>query len=342
MHSLLESFKTVLANVCIYLCCHAMRLLVYLMYFFQKPQRLPPVTDEILMCSATSLAAAIRHGKIKSVDLVLAYIQRILEVEPIINAVIDHCFNDALRDAEAADLLVVSCTKSVKQLSQEKPLLGVPFSVKDGIAVQDMLQDAGSLMYEGNRSTDDSPAVALMRAAGAIPLLVTNVPELCIWGDTHNLLYGTTVNPHDTRRGPGGSSGGEGSLLASAGSLIGLGTDMVGGVRIPAAYCGVFGHKPTSGVVPNTGLLPDVGENMREYNCVGPMTRYSEDLLLVLKVLAGSEAYQLRLEEEVRLERLKVFFTETDGRVFCSYVTAEARQAVIKASTINEVDQTHT
>ncbi|KAK8777770.1 hypothetical protein V5799_020890 [Amblyomma americanum] len=232
-----------------------------------------------------------------------------------------------------------------------------------------MLQDAGSLMYEGNRSTDDSPAVALMRAAGAIPLLVTNVPELCIWGDTHNLLYGTTVNPHDTRRGPGGSSGGEGSLLASAGSLIGLGTDMVGGVRIPAAYCGVFSHKPTSGmrqdagsllyrgrravedapavsrmraagaiplvltnvpelcawddahnllygttrnphdtrrgpggssgVVPNTGLLPDVGENMGEYNCVGPMTRFSEDLPLLLKVLAGGAADRLRLDEEV-------------------------------------------
>ncbi|KAK8762642.1 hypothetical protein V5799_026095 [Amblyomma americanum] len=235
-----------LAELTAYLWCNAVRLLFHLWFFWQRPRRLPPAKDDILLRSARSIAGAIRKGEVKSVDVVSAYIKRIQEVQPIINAVVDDRFEEALREAEAADQLVASGTSSVQELIHEKPLLGVPFSVKDSIAVKGMRQDAGSLMYRGSRAVEDAPCVARMRAAGAIPLALTNVPELCLWGDAHNLVYGTTRNPHDTRRGPGGSSGGEGSLLASAGSLIGLGTDLAGSVRIPAAYCGIFGHKPTA------------------------------------------------------------------------------------------------
>uniref|UniRef100_A0A023GDQ2 Putative lipid particle n=1 Tax=Amblyomma triste TaxID=251400 RepID=A0A023GDQ2_AMBTT len=330
MPSFMKTCRAVLVEVFVYLWCNATRLLFHLWFFWQRPRSVPPAKDDILLRSATSLAAAIRNGEVKSVDVISAYIRRIEEVQPIINAVVEERFEEALQDAEEVDRLVASGTMSVQQLSEEKPLLGVPFSIKDSIAVKGMRQDAGSLMYRGRRAVEDAPTVARMRAAGAIPLVLTNVPELCLWTDAHNLLYGTTRNPHDTRRGPGGSSGGEGSLLASAGSLVGLGTDIGGSVRIPAAYCGIFSHKPTAGVVPNTGLLPDVGDNMRIYNCVGPMVRFSEDLPLLLKVLAGSTAEEIKLSEEVDIKGLKVFFTETEGSLYFSRVTSEARQAVRK------------
>ncbi|KAL1427739.1 hypothetical protein MTO96_017170 [Rhipicephalus appendiculatus] len=195
-------------------------------------------------------------------DLVSAYIRRIREVQPIINAVVEERFEEALKDAEEVDRLVASGTMSTSQMSKEKPLLGLPFTSKNSIAIK------GYLLVSGTRCMEST-----------------------WWTVAH-------VTPHDTRRSPGGSSGGEGSLLAASGSLIGLGTDIGGSVRIPAAFCGIFGHKPTAGVVPNTGLLPDVGENLTQFNCVGPMTRFAEDLPLILNVLAGSATTSFRLNEK--------------------------------------------
>ncbi|KAL1417554.1 hypothetical protein MTO96_026771, partial [Rhipicephalus appendiculatus] len=265
---------------------------------------------------------------IKSFDLVSAYISRIKEVQPIINAVVEDRFQEALEDAKDVDKLVASGTMSPSQLSKEKPLLGLPFTAKNSIAIKGMRQDAGSVFWHGRRAVEDAPTVAFLRAAGAIPLALTNVPELCMWDDSQNLVDGCTRNPHDTRRSPGGSSGGEGSLLASAGSLIGLGTDIGGSVRIPSAYCGIFGHKPTAGVVPNTGLLPDVGENLEQYNCVGPMTRFAEDLPLLLKVLSGKSTDVFRLNEKVNLKTVKLHYMDNEGSLYISRVVPDARRAV--------------
>ncbi|KAK8785676.1 hypothetical protein V5799_007949 [Amblyomma americanum] len=317
----------------------ACRLLFHILYVWKKPRLLPAAKDDLLLRSATSLAAAIRNGEVKSVELVSAYIGRIREVQPIINAVVEERFQEALREAEEADQLVASATMSRNQLSRQKPLLGLPFSVKNSIAVKGMRHDAGSLFWHGRRAEEDAPSVALLRQAGAIPLVLTNVPELCMWSDSQNLVDGTTRNPHDTRRVPGGSSGGEGSLQASAGSLMGLGTDVGGSVRIPAAYCGIFGHKPTAGVVPNSGLFPDVQGPMAECFCVGPMARFSEDLALLLNVLAGSAANRLRLDEEVDLKTLRVYFTDNEGSLYFSRVTAEARGAVLKVT--RRLKETH-
>lgn len=319
-------------EIIVYIWCNLTRLLFYVWYSWTRHRPLPPITDDLLLRSASSLADDIRNGKIKSVQLISACIRRIRQVQPLINAVVEERFEEALREAEAADRLVASGGKSVEQLKEEKPLLGLPISVKNSIAVKGLRQDAGSLQLKGHRAEEDALSVARLRAAGAIPLVLTNVPELCMWGDAHNLVYGTTRNPHDTRRSPGGSSGGEGSLIAAAGSLIGIGTDIAGSVRIPAAYCGIFAHKATSGIVPNSGLIPDVGDAMRKYNCVGPMTRFSEDLPLLLKVLAAGESNGLRLSDQVNLKSLKLFFTETEGCRLFSRVTYEAQQAVLKVT----------
>ncbi|KAL3208486.1 hypothetical protein MRX96_039044 [Rhipicephalus microplus] len=262
----------------------------------------------LLLRSATSLAADIRNGEVKSVDLVSAYIRRIHEVQPIINAVVEERFEEALKEAGEVDRLVASGTISASQMSKEKPLLGLPFTVKNSIAVKGLRQDAGSLFWHGRRAVEDAQCVAMLREAGAIPLALTNVPEMCLC--------------------PGGSSGGEASLLAAAGSLTGLGTDHGGSVRIPAAYCGVFGHKPTTGVVPITGLMPDIGENLAQFLCVGPMTRFAEDLQLMLKVLAGNATDVFRLNEKVELKNLKLYYMDNEGSLYISRVTTDARQAV--------------
>ncbi|KAL1417552.1 hypothetical protein MTO96_026769 [Rhipicephalus appendiculatus] len=252
---------------------------------------------------------------------------------------VEERFEEALKDAEEVDKLVASGTMSPSQMSNEKPLLGLPFTSKNSIAIKGMRQDAGSLFWHGRRAVEDAPAVALLRAAGAIPLALTNVPEMCMWGDSHNLVDGATLNAHDTRRSPGGSSGGEGTLLAAAGSLIGIGTDIGGSVRIPAAYCGIFAHKPTAGVVPNTGLLPDVGEKFGRFNCVGPMTRFAEDLPLMLNVLAGSPTNAFRLNENVNLSTLKLYYMDTEGSLFISRMTSDIRRVVGKVT--QHLKETH-
>nr|XP_037277892.1 fatty-acid amide hydrolase 2-A-like [Rhipicephalus microplus] len=328
MANFLGSCRELLLELGIYLWCAVTRTLFALWFYWQRPVPLPPVIDKLLLRSATSLAGDIRNGKVKSTDLISAYIRRIREVQPIINAVVEERFEEALKDAEEVDRLVASRTMSESQMSNEKPLLGLPFTVKNSIAVKGLRQDAGSLFWHGRRATEDAPSVALLRAAGAIPLALTNVPELCMWGDSMNLVDGCTRNPYDTRRSPGGSSGGEGSLLAAAGSLMGIGTDLAGSVRVPAAYCGIFAHKATSGVVPNTGLLPDVGENLEQYNCVGPMCRFVEDVSLMLNVLAKYVANRLKLNKKVNIKHLKVHYMDTEGSLYISRVTTEATRAV--------------
>lgn len=332
MGPLSQGCLALVVELVVYVWCNATRLLFYVWFSWTKPRPIPPVTDDLLLRSASSLAADIRIGKVRSVQLLTAYIKRIRQVQPIINAVVEERFEEALREAEEADRLVASGSVSVEQMAAEKPLLGLPLSVKNNIAVKGLLQDAGSPDWKGHRPGEDAPSVARLRAAGAIPLVLTNVPELCMWGDAQNLLYGTTRNPHDTRRSPGGSSGGEGSLIAAAGSLIGVGTDIAGSVRIPAAYCGIFGHKATSGIVPSTGLIPNVGDAMRQYVCVGPMTRFSEDLPLLLNVLAAGEINALRLNKPVDLKSLKLFFMATEGCRYFSRTTYEAQQAVLKVT----------
>ncbi|KAL3208474.1 hypothetical protein MRX96_039033 [Rhipicephalus microplus] len=275
-------------------------MLFALWFYWKKPVPLPPVTDELLLRSATSLAADVRNGEVKSVDLVSAYIRRIREVQPVINAVVEKRFEEALKDAEEVDRLVASETMSSSYMSIKKPLLGLPFTVKNSIAVKGLRQDAGSLFWHGRRAVKDAPCVAMLREAGAIPLALTNVEAVvereASWQQLDLLLVWEP--------------------------------DLGGSVRIPAAYCGVFGHKPTTGVVPITGLMPDVGENLAQFLCVGPMARFAEDLPLMLKVLAGSATDVFRLNEKVNLKSLKLYYMDTEGSLYISRVTTDARQAV--------------
>lgn len=283
-------------------------------FIFRKSERLPPITDAVLLKPATQLAEQIRSGKLKSVNLLKAYIARIQAVQPTVNAVVEERFSDALQEAAEADQLVASRAKSPEELAREKPFLGVPLTTKNCYAVKGMIQDSGLVARAGVRAPQDADCMALMRRAGAIPMAVTNVPELAMYWESYNNLHGRTNNPYDSRRICGGSSGGEGSLIGSAGSVIGIGTDIGGSIRMPAFFNGIFGHKPTTGLVSNKGQYPPARDDSLDFCLVaGPMCRYADDLSPMLRIMAADNLSLVQLDEPVDFSKLKVFYMLDDG-----------------------------
>lgn len=299
-----------------------------------KPKLLPPITDETLLKPATVLAEEIRNGKLKSVDLVERYIRRMRDVQPVINAVVEDRYEEAIAEAEAADQLVASGTVTPEQLAKDKPFLGVPLTTKNCYAVKGMLQDAGLVLRKGFRAPQDADCMALLRKAGAIPLAVTNISELCMWWESYNKLHGRTNNPYDSRRICGGSSGGEGSLIASAGSVFGVGTDIGGSIRMPAFFNGIFGHKPTRGLVSNKGQYPPArDESLDACLAAGPMCRYARDLEPMLAVMAGTRASMVPFNSEVDWSKMTVYYMVDDlGGTLCTPVHPEMKDAVRKVA----------
>ena len=159
------------------------------------------------------------------------------------------------------------------------PLHGVPVTVKEAIAVAGLPQTNGSLLTADVVAPRDARAVANLRAAGAVVMGVTNVPEFCGYYDTDNRVYGRTVNPHDHEHTSGGSSGGESAALAASLSPLGVGSDIGSSVRQPACWTGVYGMKPTRGLVPLAGHAGfGVPPAWQMFAAIGPMTRYAGDL----------------------------------------------------------------
>ncbi|GIX77909.1 fatty-acid amide hydrolase 2 [Caerostris extrusa] len=269
---------------------------------------------------------------VKSVDLVNLYISRIKEVNPLINAAVNFRFEAALEEAQAVDELIACGLKTEEELERATPFLGVPLSVKELIAVKGMPFTAGLVTRKNVRSPYDAETVKLMKAAGAIPLVTTNISELGMWYESYNRVYGRTCNPYDTNRSPGGSSGGEGSLVGAAASVIGIGSDIGGSIRMPSLFNGVFGHKPTPEVVSNFGSYPSSGE--REFvPClsVGPLCRYATDLIPVMKVLSGKNYSLLNLELPVKMKELKVYYFEDVGNhVMFTKVDSDMLNAIHK------------
>ncbi|XP_023124410.1 fatty-acid amide hydrolase 2-B [Amphiprion ocellaris] len=276
-------------------------------------KKLPPVSNPLLLLSATQLAKKIRRREVSSVEVVQAYIDRIQEVNPLLNAVVKDRFAAALQEAAQVDKLIEEETGGEEVLEDRLPLLGVPLSVKESFALLGMPFTTGMISRRRVVATVDSPLVAQLKRAGAIPLGVTNTSELCMWGESHNHLYGITSNPYDLERTSGGSSGGEGSILGGAGAVIGVGSDIGGSIRIPCFFNGIFGHKTTPGVVSCENQYPPTSGRQDEYLSSGPMCRYAEDLLPMLKIMAGPKAHMLSLNTKVDLKKLRFFTIPHDG-----------------------------
>lgn len=274
------------------------------------------MNDEILLYSARILAEKIRNREVASETVIKTYIIRIKDVNPILNAVVEDRFDLAIKEAKHVDQMLSKTNLSKEELAKQFPLLGIPLTIKESIAVGGLSYCAGKIFPVARKATNDADVIRLCRESGAIPLLVSNTPELCINFESYNKITGRTCNPYDTRRTSGGSSGGEAALLASGASLIGIGSDIFGSVRLPAHYCGIWGHKPSVNAVSVDGHYPSCKnqKNWEEVFCLGPMCRYAVDLPLLLNVILEENAKSLlQLNNEVHIHNIKIYYMEDDG-----------------------------
>jgi fatty acid amide hydrolase 2 len=289
---------------------------------------LPNEPDDWTALSAHTLAARIQNGDIRPSELLEAHLDRIEQVNPAINAVVQKRYDAAREEARDADA-------ALSRPGRVGPLHGVPCTVKEFVAVEGLQHSGGLAIRRGVTARNDATVVTRLREAGAIVMGSTNAPEGGLWHETHNTLYGRTSNPHDLYRTSGGSSGGEGAIVASGASPFGIGSDVGGSIRIPAAFCGIFGHKPTHGLVPNTGHFPPAPPE--PYMAVGPMTRSARDLMPILRVLAGPDGedpqardWALHDPDAVDLSELTVYPVPTNGQ---ASISKPVQSAVLDAAT---------
>jgi amidase len=231
------------------------------------------------------LAAAVAAGAVSAADVVESHLARIAEVNPVVNAVTQTLADIARRDADEIDR---------RRLAGRRlgPLAGVPFTVKENIGIGGVPTTHGLAHFRQMLAQADAPPVARLRAAGAIPIGHSNMPDLTLGGmHPRSELFGETSNPWHSGRTPGGSSGGDGAAVASGMAPLGLGNDSGGSIRIPAAFCGITGLKPSYGRFPADHRIgpddPSLASQLMPVD--GPLARTVGDLRLAYEVLAGTD-----------------------------------------------------
>jgi len=235
-------------------------------------------SDELCWMPAAQMAAAIRTKKLSPVEVMRAVLARIERVNPTLNAFVTPTADQALRDARAAERALM------KKGAVLGPLHGVPFSTKDLVITKGIRTTFGTRLYADNVPTEDAPMVERLRAAGALQLGKTNTPAFGWIGATHNLLFGITRNPWNLDRTPGGSSGGASAAVAAGLGPLAIGTDGGGSIRIPASCAGIFGLKPTFGLIP---VYPFSAAWSLSH--IGPMTRTVTDAALMMNACVGRD-----------------------------------------------------
>ncbi|GAA2710218.1 amidase [Actinoplanes palleronii] len=243
------------------------------------------MADEMWRMTAVQQAAAVRTGEITATALLDQHLTRIAEVNPAVNAVTQVLADRAHQDAAAID-------RRHAAGEEPGPLAGVPFTVKENIAVAGTPTTHGASRLRHLVAEADAPPVARLRAAGAIVIGHSNMPTLTLAGmHTRSDLFGDSVNPWDPTRTPGGSSGGDGVAVATGMATLGLGNDAGGSVRIPASFCGVTALKPTYGrMAADHRIGPDDPAWCAQTFVVdGPLARSVADLCTVFAVLAGAD-----------------------------------------------------
>ncbi|MFZ3217634.1 MAG: amidase [Candidatus Acidiferrales bacterium] len=288
--------------------------------------------NELNFLSAAAMAENVRERQVSPVELVDAHLVRIAELnfhrDPQLNAFVHVDAERARAQAKVAEAAAGSRAESTSL----GPLHGVPLSIKSSVNVAGWPCECGSRLRKGYVPPEDATLVARLRAAGAILLGNTNVPEFLMAYETDNSLYGRTNSPWDLERTPGGSSGGEAAAIAAGCSAGGVGSDGGGSIRIPAHYSGICGLKPTPGRVPGTGHYPASAGPFAQLGVVGPMARTVADLELLFAVMAGpdlsdpaSAPVPLRVWREAEIRKLRVAYFEDDG---VTPVTPETAAAV--------------
>jgi amidase len=228
---------------------------------------------------ATQLADLVRTRKIGALELLDHYIARVEKHDPRINAVVVRDFDRARGRARALD----------SQMDKSAALFGVPMTAKESFDVEGLPSTRGHMEAKDKPVRKSSIAVRRLEAAGAVVFGKTNVPvDLADW-QSYNPVYGTTSNPWHADHTPGGSSGGSAASLAAGLAGFEIGTDIGGSIRVPAHYCGVYGHKPTYALLPNYGDPATSSAAGTDISVLGPMARSASDLAVALDILAGPD-----------------------------------------------------
>ncbi|WP_420933752.1 amidase [Alteromonas sp. A081] len=224
------------------------------------------------MPDATAMLEQMRTGELSSKQLVQASLDRLHLVNPHLNAATQVFTEQALAAAENPIA---------------GPLSGLPITLKETYALAKEQVTVGSVRMPAIQCKEDAPVVERLKSAGAIVIARSNIPEFVMTAETSNLRFGRSNHPKDQTRVPGGSTGGEGALVASGVSPIGFGTDILGSIRIPAAFCGLVGFRPHSAAVNKSSVYPESGPYFETFNGIGPITRSVRDARLAYSVIAN-------------------------------------------------------
>ncbi len=290
-------------------------------------------SDELFFAPASQLLQMLRSRQVSAAEMVSAFIERIESLNHQVKSVVTLVEERAAEESDEAD-------RRLSGREDIRPLEGLPITIKDSIETKGVRSTDGMKILEHHVPTEDAPTVARLRAAGAIVIAKTNIPEMAMDYDCDNPLFGPTNNPWHVGRVPGGSSGGEAASLASGMCALGLGSDYRGSIRVPSHFCGVVGLKPTWGSIPMTGHLPPgIGAMppVAHMGTIGPMARYVDDLTQAYNILRGphpSTPYTVpTLEahpEKVNLKKTAcAFFTDVES---AAPVAAEIRAATERAA----------
>ncbi|KAI6231999.1 hypothetical protein M3Y95_00440600 [Aphelenchoides besseyi] len=307
--------------------------------------------DQWLMMPAVQLAEAIRHREVRhdyptlvsAQTIIRLYIQRINQVDAVINAVVRRDFERAEQRAVEIDESLAwlhSNMEEFKGIATKKPLLGVPFSVQDKIFTEGLTTTCGMLCFMNSPPRPrDAIAIQRLREAGAIPVCLTLTSEAGLWIEATNPIYGSTHNPYDSRRN---ACSGEGALVGAGAIPFGLGFDLGGSVRVSALFNGIFGFKTGPDLIPTVGVAGAEFEGIRaEMNTMGLLTRYAGDLDLVLKILAGPEnVHMWHLKRPAKMQKLRVYYLDGFGFPFTSGVDPDILMALdlVKAHFVTHFD----
>jgi amidase len=265
--------------------------------------------------TAVEVASALKAKQVSSVELTQDAIGRIERHDGKINAICVRDFDRALAAARAADAALAR--------GESKPLLGIPLTVKESYNIAGLPTTWGFPAQKDFKATEDALSITRVKDAGGVIVGKTNVPlGLGDW-QSYNAIYGTTNNPYDLKRTPGGSSGGSAAALAAGYGPLSLGSDIGGSLRVPAFHCGVYAHKPTLALVPGRGHTPPPFPPLpanRDLAVIGPMARSAADLSLLLDVMAGPDplvegkAYSLALPppRHTSLKDFRILLIDSD------------------------------
>src|SRR6266508_686225 len=243
---------------------------------------------------AVDMLAALRARRVSAVELLELHQMRIERYNPELNAIVEPDFERARREAEAAD------TRRAR--GDDAPLCGLPMTLKESINVRGLRTTVGMSVWKDFRSEHDAHVTTRVKGAGAVVMAKTNVPQMLADWQSSNPVYGRTNNPWDLSRTPGGSTGGGAAALAAGLTPLEFGSDIGGSIRVPAAFCGVYGHRPSETAMPRSGQfpMPPMPNAAVVMGVQGPMARSAQDLELGLDVPAGPDvvegvAWQVRI-----------------------------------------------